>query len=847
MGEVYRATDTRLKRFIAIKFLSADFSLDEKRLQYFEREARLASALNHPNIVTIYDIGRSEFGPYIAMELVEGKTLRDSLADGPLPVRRVLQLAAQIADGLAKAHAAGIFHRDLKPENLMIARDGLLKILDFGLAKLVPAPDHAPDATADTPDSKPGFILGTIGYMSPEQASGLPADFRSDQFSLGTILYEMLTGKRAFKRATPVETLSSIIRDEPEPIAVANPKVPMNVRWILERCLAKNVEERYASTLDLARDLQNLRDHFSGVEGWDASRPLAKPVLGTTRWVRVLAAGLTALVLVIAVAAILSRDSPTVPLFRQISFGHGSITGARFAGDRVIYGANFEGPTPELYSTQPGHPESSLERRNAGIWSVSPSGKKAIANPCTLNWGNCMGPLVLVPPAGGVRQESLPNVTGADWAPDDKTLAVAQFENNNARIVRHPDGEVLFEGPGWITDVRISPKGDHVAFLEHPLSGDIGGSVSVVDFRRKSERKVLSSGWKGLIGLVWAPGGEEIWFTGSRDTKGNGFRLFAASLAGRGEQPVYSAPSSVQILDVSRDGSQVLLRRLTPRSALMGLTSGDSKERPFSLHDFSTAADLSSDGKTLLFYEWGTGVGGQETIYTRKTDGGDATKIGEGKPLVLSPDGQFVLALRSSVSEPPQLVLLRTTPVGEPIPLPRGEIDEFKHWAAWSPDGERVFFTAAARNSRPRTWIQNISGGLPEPVTTEGIQGILLDPDGKRIAVIDRYDHYYICPINCDERRPLEGYEEDDKLLQWSRDAIFLRGGADAELKIFRLDLRTGLRKLFKDLTPRDAAGIIDIGSDPGQVRITPDGQSYVYTLWTAVGELYVVEGLNRN
>src|SRR5215831_4533830 len=285
MGEVYRATDTRLKRFVAIKLLSADSSLDETRLQYFEREARLASALNHPNIVTIHDIGRSEFGPYIAMELVEGKTLRDTLAEGLLPLKRVLQIAAQVTDGLAKAHAAGIFHRDLKPENLMIARDGLVKILDFGLAKVAPtATPEGAKAVGDSPASKRGVILGTVGYMSPEQARGDSVDFRSDQFSLGTILYEMLTGKRAFQRATAVETLSAIIRDEPEPVAAVNPKVPVYFGWIVERCLAKNAEERYGSTADLARDLQNLRDHLSNAAKWDPYASVTAPVSRTSRW-----------------------------------------------------------------------------------------------------------------------------------------------------------------------------------------------------------------------------------------------------------------------------------------------------------------------------------------------------------------------------------------------------------------------------------------------------------------------------------------------------------------------------------------------------------------------------------
>src|SRR5215510_50496 len=227
MGEVYRARDTRLKRDVALKVLSGDASSDVKRSKYFDQEARSASALNHPNIVTIYDIGRSDFGSYIAMELVEGKTMRELLADGPLPLKRVVQLAVQVADGLAKAHAAGIFHRDLKPENLMVTKDGLVKILDFGLAKFVPQPvvDEGSQTAMGTHETEAGVILGTVGYMSPEQASGLHASFRSDQFSFGAILYEMATGKRAFQRATPVETLSAIIRDEPEPVASINAKV----------------------------------------------------------------------------------------------------------------------------------------------------------------------------------------------------------------------------------------------------------------------------------------------------------------------------------------------------------------------------------------------------------------------------------------------------------------------------------------------------------------------------------------------------------------------------------------------------------------------------------------------
>jgi Tol biopolymer transport system component len=747
---------------------------------------------------------------------------------------------------LAKAHEAGIVHRDLKPENLMIARDGPVKILDFGLAKLASTltPEHSTPGTIESVGSKPGVILGTVGYMSPEQASGLGADFRSDQFSLGTILYEMLTGKRAFERATALETLSAIIHDEPEPIEAVNPRAPLNLRWIIERCLAKNVEERYASTRDLARDLQNLRDHFASVASWDASSALATPTSRITRRFQVFAAaGLATLVLAVIADVLLPGKSSAIANFQQISFGHGTITGGRFAADdqSVIYGANWAGQAPELYSTQPGNPESrSLGMTNAGIWSVSSSGEMAVAYPCTLNWGNCIGTLALVPPAGGAPREILDNVSGADWAPDGKTLVVAQFAGAKTRIIQYPGEKLLYESPGWVTGIRVSPKADRIAFLEHPIRGDVSGSVSVLDLTGK--KTVWSSGWKALIGLAWSPNGDQVWFTGSRETKGSGFSLFAATPSGT-ERRVHSAPGSVQILDISRDGSRVLIRRLTPRAVLMGLAAWESKERELSWFDFSTAADLSADGKTLLFYEWGTGVGGNETVYLRKSDGSNPKRLGDGKPLALSPDGQWALTLQHSA--PPQLVLLPTG-VGKPKPLPRGDIAEFFHWAAWSPGGERIFFTAAESGHRPRTWAQDLDGGLPQPVTPEGMAGTLLAADGKLIAGVDRYQQYYLYPVDGGEPSALTGFEDGDLLLQWSGDgrAIFLRGSADAELKIYRLDLRTGTRRLWKDLTPPYAAGIIDIGTDPGQVRMTPDGRSYVYTLWTAPGELYMAEGL---
>jgi eukaryotic-like serine/threonine-protein kinase len=320
MGEVYRARDTRLGREVAIKVLPAELSADADRLRRFEKEARSASSLNHPNIVTIYEVERIESTSFIVMELVDGKTLREVLSEGALPVRRLLTIAVQIAEGLARAHSAGIIHRDLKPENVMVTKDGLVKILDFGLAKLA-HPEQEGGGLTQGPTvsggTSPGVVMGTVGYMSPEQASGHPVDFRSDQFSFGSLLYEMATGKGPFRRATAAQTLAAIIQDEPEPIINANPTIPVPLRWILERCLAKEPNGRYASTEDLARELATVRDHLSQISSVERALP---ETAGRLLRKRELLGWALAAVLALLGAFLLSRRPAAAPLDRlQVS------------------------------------------------------------------------------------------------------------------------------------------------------------------------------------------------------------------------------------------------------------------------------------------------------------------------------------------------------------------------------------------------------------------------------------------------------------------------------------------------------------------------------------------------
>ena len=263
MGEVYRAKDSRLDREVAIKTLSLDRGSHQEALSRFEQEARSASALNHPNIVTIYELGHENGTRYIAMELVDGETVRSLLASGPIPFRKLVAIAAQVADGLAKAHEIGLIHRDLKPENLMVSHDGMAKVLDFGLAKLL-KPDRG-SSESSTTITEHGTVVGTVGYMSPEQATGEDLDFRSDQFSFGSVLYEMATGAPAFRKKTHAETMAAILRDEPERLGTKTLQAPAPFIWIVERCLAKDPKQRYASTRDLARDLAAVRDRLADV------------------------------------------------------------------------------------------------------------------------------------------------------------------------------------------------------------------------------------------------------------------------------------------------------------------------------------------------------------------------------------------------------------------------------------------------------------------------------------------------------------------------------------------------------------------------------------------------------
>jgi len=645
MGEVWRARDTRLGRDVAIKVLPASFSADADRLRRFEQEARAAGILNHPNITAVFDVGESEDGsPYVVQELLEGETLRHELAGGKFSPRRAIEHAIQIAHGLAAAHEKGIVHRDLKPENVFVTADGRVKILDFGLARMTHAEEASPQATnlpTATPGTEPGMVLGTLGYMSPEQVRGRPADARSDIFSFGAILYEMLAGKQAFKGDSAADTMSAILREDPPDLSVTNENVPPGLERIVRHCLEKSPERRFQSARDLAFDLEALSSDSAPRRPADVPRREGR----SGRIPAALAIAAVALLLMVPAAFWLGRRSgaPPIPAFRQLTFRRGSIRGARFTSDgqTVVYAAAWEGKPLAIYSMRTDSQDASPVDLPGGadLLAVSRSGEAALQlGRRSIEPYVSSGTLSVAPIGGGqAPRERLQGVQWADWSPDGSRLAIVRDAGGRNRL-ESPVGTVLYETAGWIGSPRFSPQGDTIALIDHwGRLGDLG-LIVVVDL--PGHARTISEGWSSIQGLAWAPGGKEVWFTG---TKSAGNRaLYAASRSGE-LRLVYRQTGSLTLADVSSKG-EVLLVDEDLRLGIVSRAPGEPAERDSSYLDFSAVRALSSDGKLVLFDEASEGGGEEGSIFLRKTDGSPPVRLGAGFSMAFSPDGKSVLA-----------------------------------------------------------------------------------------------------------------------------------------------------------------------------------------------------------
>jgi hypothetical protein len=845
MGEVYRARDSRLKRDVAIKVLPRALSLDADRLRRFEQEALATAALNHPNILAVFDIGTSEGSPYVVSELLEGETLRERLRGGAVPVRKTLDYAMQMAHGLAAAHEKGIIHRDLKPENLFITKDGRVKILDFGLAKLTQVePGSNPSmATVTHGATEAGVVMGTAGYMSPEQVRGMALDPRSDIFSFGAILYEMLSGKRAFHGDTPADTMSSILKEEPAELSETNRNVSPALERIVHHCLEKNPESRFHSASDIAFDLE----HLSGLSGSSARVAAgsgANLAMGQSRrkMAIAIAAGLAFAAAVYGLGWWTGKSGAqgSQAEYQQITFRTGSIGNARFTPDgSIVYSATWDSGEHELYMSRTDDPGArELGIKDAELLSISKGGEMAIRLK-TVGYGGYAraGTLARVPLSGGTPREVLDNVQDADWAANGESMAVVRYvpENNHWRL-EYPVGKVLIDSINWMSHPKISPDGKWVAFADHEnTGGDDEGSVAVISADGKQPEKKLSSGWTSLQGVLWSPAGDEIWFTCSHTGSQN---PHAVTLAGKLRQ-MTNVPGGMWLEDAR--GDAVLSVANHTRIGIKGTAPGGKEERELGWFGWSELSDISRDGRKIIFEEEGDGGGPNYTVFLRDTDGSPPAKIGEGLSMALSPDAKFAIT-KPAKGGPLSLI---PTGAGEPRQLTHDAVSY--GGVRFMPDGKRLLASGIEAGHGTRDYLIDLATGDSKPITPEGIVGVQVSPDGKNIAVRGPDGQRGLWPLEGGGLQPIPGLGAGYVVLGWTLDgeSIYVlppRRGAVAlrSAEISRVNVHTGKMEPWKTLGGEAGAGVSNIG----RVQISADGTAYAYIYVRVLSEAYVVKGL---
>ena len=842
MGEVYRARDPRLARDVALKILPPTVAHDAERLRRFEVEARAAGALSHHGLLAVFDVGEDEGVPYVVSELLDGETLRERLGAGGLTVRKAIDYAIQVAHALAAAHDKGIVHRDLKPDNLFVTADGRAKILDFGLAKLVEPSPPGPEGGKTATES--GLVLGTAGYMSPEQVRGLPADHRSDVFAFGSVLYEMLAGRRAFPGETAAEAMTAVLRDEPEPLEAIDPTLPPAIDRVVKRCLEKRPEERFQSARDVA---------FALEAASTAARVIPPPPRGRRRGILRALAVVAAIAAVSAVGAIgmSAWRGAAPPEFVQLTFRRGTIYSARFApdGQTIVYGAAWEGKPAEIFSTRPDGRESRpLGIEDATVLSISASEMAIAVEPRFQSFFPVGGSLARVPLGGGAPRVVLDDVSGADWAPGGTQLAVVRQVAGRWRI-EFPIGTVLYETDAFLAYPAVSPRADTVAFLEFSARDPGVSTVAVVD---RSGRKRTLSGEVVMGRPFWRREDGELWFRTMSNVGSTS--IHAMDLSAR-KRLVTRLPGDLHLADIAADG-RVLALRSSTRGSMYARTAKGGAEVDLSWLDASTLADVSADGTLVVFTETMMGgrpdvvaapgspaesTGRSYAVYMRRTDGSPAVRLGAGRAFALSPDGNWVL---TTVSGPagPRIVLLPTG-AGDPREITGTVVTDFRG-GTFFPDSRRLVYAGSVPGQGSRLFVGSVDGTPPRMIGPAGldVEFPVVSPDGRAVAAVNAEGDVFVIPLDGGAPVPVSAAEPGELPVQWTSDSrsLYVYRPDEIPARVYQVSVSGPSRRLFRELAVADPTGL----EGRMTVVMTPDGSAYAYSFLRWLSELYLITGL---